>query len=244
MAVPLRSLDPDARDRLAALAPRVTSPALARDRTLDVVEAFHDLLPGGLPCGSVVACTGPAARTAALLLVARATRQGAWLGVSGLTDLGVAAAGELGVALDRLVLVRPESTAGRAAGTDGDVLAAMIDGFDLLLLGGADRVRPAVARRLQARLRARGAVLVTVGEAGGFGGDLRLTARAAWSGLGDGHGSLRARHLEVAIEGRRLPRRRQVVVHAPGESGRVTPAPPPVAVLADRAVSHAPPPTG
>jgi hypothetical protein len=223
MALPARSLDPDARDRLAALTPRVVPSALARERVIPVHPALESILPEGVPRGSVVVCDGPMALSTALLLAAEATRQGTWLGVAGLPELGVAAAGEIGVALERMVLVRDIETVGDEQ--CGHALAALIDGFDLVMLGSAARIRTGTARRLHARLRARGAVMVVVGAPGAFPGDLRVAARSTWFGLGHGHGSLRSRRVEVTVDGRRIPRPRRLDVWVPDPSGEIAAAP-------------------
>ncbi|CAB4365222.1 unannotated protein [freshwater metagenome] len=215
---------------LAALAEKgVVSGAVARERTLPVLAPFVDLLPhGALQRGSVVGCHGVAGVSLAIALAAGPSAEGAWVGVAGLPGLGVAAAVELGVAADRLVLVN-EPTGSGADGTRFDdarwaeVLAAMIDGFDVLVLGpGTERVRAGTARRLMARLQARGAVAIVVGapDAGPFGTDLTLQADSSqWQGLGDGHGVARGRRSVVQVAGRRVPRPRRAPLWLPGADG-------------------------
>jgi hypothetical protein len=222
----------------------VLSGAAARERTLPLLAAFAALVPqAALQRGSVVACDGPAAVTLALALAAGPSQQGAWVGVVGLSSVGLAAAGELGVVLQRLVaVVEPlptaaaadpaAPTAGPAAVAGrfdderwGDVLAAMVDGFDVLLLGpGAQQVRPATARRVLARAQARGAVVLTVG-APVFGADLRFEATGAtWIGLGAGHGVAQGRRAVVQLSGRRVPRQRLAELWLPDAAGQVQPA--------------------
>jgi putative ABC transport system permease protein len=97
-----------------------------------------------------MAATGSAALVLALL--AEAT-QGRLMGrVTGMPDLGVAAAAELGVDLDRLALI-PDPGAELVA-----VLSALIDGFDLVVLGpvAPHGVQPQLARRLAGWVRNRG----------------------------------------------------------------------------------------
>ncbi|HYZ09141.1 MAG TPA: hypothetical protein VE709_11300, partial [Pseudonocardiaceae bacterium] len=73
-------------------------------RPYPVHAPLAPLLPGGgLRRGSVVAVRGSTALLLALL--AAATTQGAWAAVVGIGDLGVLAAAEAGVAVQRLVLV-------------------------------------------------------------------------------------------------------------------------------------------
>jgi len=231
-----RRLDPDARDRLAALSPRVAAGQLAAERALPVHEALSSLLPQGLVRGSTIGCEGRGAPSAALLAAAAASRSGSWLGVVGLPVLGVQACAEAGIALDRLVLVREplERDGGRGWDDDtwGQVLGALVDGFDIVVLGAAARLRPGTARRVQSRLSSRGAVLVVVGAPGALSCDVRVAARSSWHGLGAGHGHLRARRLELVVEGRRVPRPRRGALWFPDAEGRIVPCAPDVASVA------------
>lgn len=103
--------------------------ALAGERTLPVASAFHELLPDqGLRRGSTVACTGLASWSVGVALAAEAVAAGSWMAAVDLPAIGVEAAAELGVALDRLVRVDTRATSSWA-----DVVAAAVDGFDLVL---------------------------------------------------------------------------------------------------------------
>jgi len=217
MAVPTASAVPTA---MAG----VVSGAVAHERTLPVLPAFTPLLATGVQRGSVVACTGMAGVSLALSVAAGPSQAGSWVGVAGLPELGLAAAAEMGIALERLVQVVEPASDRWSDGQWGDLLAALVDGFDIVLLGhGARRVRPAVARRVVARLQARGAVLVAV-DAPVFGGDLRLAATdVAWEGLGDGHGVARSRRVTVCLEGRRVPRPRHAELWLPAHDGQLRP---------------------
>ena len=195
----------------------------ARSRTLPLIEAFASLVPGAtVQRGSTIGCSGPAAVSVALAVAAGPVAEGAWIAVAGLPALGVRAAVELGVAVERLVLVA-EPPGGLDEGRWADVVAAMIDGFDVVLLGpGARRIRPAVARRLRTRVQSRGALLVTVGQFEGFGSDLQLlTGGIEWEGLGEGHGVARARQVEVELHGRRVPQARRATWWLPDANGAV-----------------------
>lgn len=209
----------------------VLSGAAAQQRSLPVLAAFGELLPSAaVQRGSVVGCAGAAAVSLALAFAAGPSQAGAWVGVAGLPQVGVAAAVELGVAPQRLVMVsQPAQRFDEARWAE--VLAAMIDGFDVVLVGPeAQGVRAATARRLLARLQSRGAVMVTVAApsaepgAGPFGADLRMEAAGvAWEGLGDGHGVARSRRAEVHLSGRRVPRPRRAELWLPGPDGTVEP---------------------
>ena len=209
---------------LAELAERgVLSGVVARERTLAVLPVFESLLPGAtLQRGSVVSCEGSAAATLALALAAGPSQAGAWVAVAGFPDIGLAATDELGVVPARLVMVA-EPTDGFNDATWADVLAAMIDGFDVLLLGpGTLRVRASTARRLVARAQARGAVIITVGANAAFAGDLRFeTSQTSWQGLGEGNGVAHGRRALVQLTGRRVPRPRQTELWLPASNGGV-----------------------
>lgn len=206
---------------LARLAGRARPVALAGERTLPVLDALAPLLPeGGLRRGTTATATGATGATSlALALVAGGSQAGSWVAAVGLPALGLAGAAEVGVALPRLVLVAEPRPADWPT-----VVAALLDAVDLVLVRPSHRVRPTDARRLAARARERGTVLVQAGGRAGFeGADLRLAVLGAtWSGLGEGHGHLRARRLEVEVGGRReLARPRRTGLWLPDEQGRV-----------------------
>lgn len=208
----------------------------AHELTLPLLPAFGGLVPGAVvQRGSVVGCEGPAAVSLSLALAAGPSQQGAWVAVAGLPGLGLAAAAEAGVVLGRLVQVAAPQGSGPAGQQQGqkwgdqqwgDVLAAMIDGFDVVLLGpGTQGVKPGTARRLVARLRARGAVAITV-AAPVFGADLCFrAANPRWTGLGQGHGVAQGRRVVVELTGRRVPRARRAEMWLPAADGRMCPLP-------------------
>jgi hypothetical protein len=184
------------------LAGRAQPVALAGERRLPVLPALRSLLPDGLRRGSVVVVEG--ATSLAMALLAAASAEGSWCAAVGLPSLGMAAAGELGVTLDRFPLVaapRPGSGPGGWAW----VVAALLDAFDVVLAGGpsAPSCRAADARRLTARVRERGAVLVVASPRWPESPAVRLTVAAStWDGPGRGEGRLRGRRLEVVATGR------------------------------------------
>src|SRR6266511_2522533 len=156
---------------LEDLAQRVRPVTLAGEQLLPVPRALEPLLPDrGLRRGGTVAVDGSLAL--ALALVAGASAAGSWVVAVGLPDLGVVAAAEAGIVLERLALV---PRAGAAAW--GTVVAALLDSIDVVLVRPPPRLPAAVA--------------------------LRLAATASqWEGLGQGHGRLEARKVEVAAAGR------------------------------------------
>ena len=88
---------------LDELAIRTKPLVLARDEQLPVLEGLADLFPGGaLRRGSTVVVNSP---SLALAVLAASSQAGSWSAVVGQPDLGLVAAAELGVVLDRLALV-------------------------------------------------------------------------------------------------------------------------------------------
>lgn len=205
---------------LREIAGRVAPVALAGDQLLPVPDDVAALLPRrGLRRGSVVAVGGASgATTLALRLVASASAAGSWVGLVGLADAGVVAAAELGIDLARLAVV-PD--AGPQWAT---VTAALLDALDLVIVRPPGQVRGADARRLAARARERGAVLLVV-RGTTDAADVRLEVSASrWQGLGEGHGVLGRRVIDVVAGGRGAAARpRRVAVELDRTDGRPRP---------------------
>lgn len=216
---------------LAELAGRVRPTDLARDLRLPVLPALEPLLPGaGLRRGTTVAVAArpgvTGATSLALALAAGASRAGSWVAAVGLGSLGLVAADELGLSLERLVVV---ADPGRERGGWASVVAALVDGFDVVLVAAGGRLRAPDARRLVARVRERGSVLLAVGgDLPGERSPLRLAVTSSsWQGLGDGWGYLRGRRVAVAVEGRgEAARGRRAELWLPGPDGTVAPVEP------------------
>ena len=172
----------------------VSPEAAVSDRFLPVPDALVPLVPfGGLRRGSAVRVEGS---TSLLLgMAAAACRDGAWCAVVGMPDLGLAAAAELGLPLDRVALV-PKPGADSPA-----VLGAAVDGFDVVVLGDVPHLVERDRRQIASRLRHREAVLLTAGAWPGVELVLSVT-ESRWSGVGQGYGSLRGRDLTVRVGGR------------------------------------------
>ena len=161
---------------------------------LPVASDVRHLLPGGvLRRGRTVVVTG--SRSLLLALLSRASASGAWVAVVGLPVLGLVAAAEAGVDLDRLALV-PDP------GLDAPVaLAALLDGMDVVVVGPGVALTGADRRRLQARARERGTVLVAGTAWPGAHVVLDATPEG-WSGAHAGSGWLRRQHVVVERTGR------------------------------------------
>lgn len=235
--------DSPSREELREIAGRGQAIVPAAARVLPVLPALSGLLPeGGLRRGSVVSVAG--ATSLALALVAGASAAGSWCAAVGLSSLGLVAAAELGVALERFPLIAAPPRARGAVGWS-TVVAAVLDATDVVVAWPPPDVRAGDARRLAARARERGAVLVLALGGGGAraspraavpwpeGVDVRLAvSRARWEGLGQGHGRLAGRRVEVVIGGRRSmarERRAWLWLPAPGGGVEVAPAPADVA---------------
>lgn len=171
---------------------------------LAVPAPLAEVLPlGGLPRGGVVSLIGASGSTS-LLLALLAAPANAWSALVGLPDVGLLAASELGVDLDRIVLV-PDP------GPDVlQILSVLADGVDMIAVVPPKVLPPSRLKVLNARLRQSGTVLLVAGR--WPGADLVLRSRIeGWVGLGQGHGRLRDRELVVEVEGRGAAGRRNSV---------------------------------
>ena len=163
---------------------------------LQVPAPLAAVLPRhGLARGSVVSLQGQG--SSSLLFALLSGPRSSWSALVGMPDIGMLAASEFGIDLDRVVLV-PEP------GPDVlQVLSILVDGVDMVAVTLPPRARPGPGRLrvITGRLRKRGAVLLSMGS--WPGADLVLTSRwQGWAGLGQGHGRLRERELVVDVSGR------------------------------------------
>ncbi|MGA2803707.1 MAG: hypothetical protein ABSF89_04850 [Acidimicrobiales bacterium] len=227
--------------------PRPVTGPLPAERVLPVLPELAGLFPGGgLPRGGTVllgpasvpdtllgsrgtpgpgpamASRRPGLTSLLLLLLAGTSSLGHWCAVTGLPELGLVAAAELGADLDHLVIIPNPGCEGRWQ----SVVATLLETVDLVCLAPDTPVRPVDARRLAARAREHCSTLLVLdactptGVARGFlsGGparpgramarwpgpsDLRCAVRESnWSGLERGHGLLSSRQLEAEVCGR------------------------------------------
>ena len=203
---------------LVALAERVSPLSLARERTLPVAEDFAELfVEGGLVRGRSLACSGPAATSLALALAAPAVAAGSWLATIDVPTLGLDAASEFGVALERVVAVHTGEHPDQQAARWPEVVAAAADGFDLLITRVPTMVSSGAVRKVANRLRQREVVMLVLGDPGTLSCDGVVDSHAVeWTGLGVGHGHLQHRRLVVEASGRRLHGRRRCRLALPG----------------------------
>ena len=152
-----------------------------------------------------------------LLLLVGTSSLGHWCAVTGLPELGLVAAAELGADLDHLVIIPNPGCEGRWQ----SVVATLLETVDLVCLAPDTPVRPVDARRLAARAREHCSTLLVLdactptGVARGFlfGGPARPgRAMARWPGPSD---------LRCAVRGRTGPGSSVVTVCSAPASSRL-----------------------
>ena len=187
---------------LAALRAKVQPLVGAGEAVLAIREDLQALLPwGGLKRGSTltVDCS-----SLLLATVGAATAEGSWAAFVGLPDLGFAAAAEHGVVLERTVAVMAPPFDQAAV-----VVASLVDAVDVVVVGPGVITRSSDARRLSARARERGSVLIAMDSwPEAVDVSLRVTA-SSFTGLGDGHGHIQSWLATVEAVGRGAAARRR-----------------------------------
>jgi hypothetical protein len=223
---PVKDRAPAVRESLAVLAERARPTSSSESQLLPVIPPLQGLFPGGgLRRGTSIVVAGDrvdgttSGLTLCLSLLGAASSAGSWCAAVGLTGLGAVAADDLGIDLDRLVLLpSPGPKWAEAA-------AALLGGVDVVVLCPPFAVRPAMARRLLARTRDRGAILIVLPGRAGWPEcpDLRLiVGNTRWDGIGSGDGHLRQRRVTVTATGRRSASRpRQRELWLPSMAGTV-----------------------
>ncbi len=172
---------------------RHSDDVLTGEGMLPVLPALRGLLPGGgLQRGSVVTSGDWGLLT--LALAAGAVADGAWCAVVGVPAMGVRAAAGAGLDPDRLLLVAEPGPGWP------QVVASLLDGFDIVLLRPPEQPTAQLRRKLEAAARRYGSVLVVAGDWPGAQYRL-LVADSEWTGIGAGHGRLRARKAQVSRPG-------------------------------------------
>lgn len=129
-------------------------------------------------------------RSLALACLGAAMPRGAWGAIVGMPDLGIEAARDLGVPMDRIALVPHPGRSWL------DVVASLAEAMPVVLAVSPGRVSPAEAARLAARLRQATSTLLVEGSWPNAATVVRQV-RAEWQGLADGDGRIAACSLLV-----------------------------------------------
>ncbi|WP_298252017.1 hypothetical protein [uncultured Arthrobacter sp.] len=158
-------------------------------RCMPTVPALARILPGGgLQSGSSYAVRNSA--TLAMALLAGPSATGAWCCVIGVPDFSAEAAQGFGINLERLILIPDPGSQWLS------VTAALVDVVSIVLVRTPEHLAPTEWARLKARLRQRGAALITLGSWKQSDSTLGV-AESAWEGLGAGSGHLRKRRMKI-----------------------------------------------
>ncbi|MCP3990341.1 MAG: hypothetical protein GY724_14790 [Actinomycetia bacterium] len=224
--------------KLRELQDRLAPVTLAREQLLAVPEPLQPLFPfGGLQKGQSVGFRGPGNWSLAMAMAGSLLGNDGWMAIVGVEELGLLSAAEVGVRLDRLLLIETPPSAQLAT-----VVAALVEVMGVVALSPHREVGHRDARRLTARAREQGSTLLLLdgGRHWPQALDLTITTKPErWEGVGQGHGHLQWRQLSVEAVGRRSSaRRRQVSVLLPGPGGSLAfvdpvPAPRPEPALVE-----------
>jgi len=198
--------------QLRELADRVKPVVLARENVLSISGPLAAVVPdGSLRRGSTLTIAGSGATSVALELVSGASRAGSWTALVGLHDVAPVAVLEAGLNPERVAFINPGQSARHA-----DVIAALVGAVDLIMVDARLSLRQQEIRRLGARLRECGSVMVVVmpgtdpltlrctGEIGSaWTADVALMVEAAsWQGPDRGHGHVQSRRISIETLGR------------------------------------------
>ncbi len=218
-----------------ALAPVTTgseaAPAADVTGSLPCDPQLRPLLPwpGGLRKGATIAAVGYTSLL--MLLLAGAMRDtSSWAAVVGMPQLGMLAAiQDHGIPQDRIALVADP-------GPDWpQIVAALLDGVDLVAVQPPPGVNPRIVGNLAARARQKGAILIPTQPTPGADLTLEVTGRR-WHGLREGGGRLKHCELHVQAVGRgRAARPTTAKVMVPGVPPKPTVIPPPAGLPDEQA---------
>jgi hypothetical protein len=185
-------------------APKVDHPVFALSPGLD--QLFPE---GGLRRGATYQVDTSASLLWALL--ARPTTAGVWCAVLGMPDLGLAAAEDMGVNLDRLILV-PHPGAQWLP-----VLSALIDVVGIVALGPLGVPSERQVGTLLGRMRDREATVLVQSAWPRTDASISVSQHH-WQGLGQGRGILHEHRVDITVHSRtrRTIRRCEMVIDAWG----------------------------
>ena len=164
---------------------RMQGPAVSR--TLESLSGLSGVLQ--IRTGEAYAVDSPSLATA---LVAGPSQAGEWIAFVGVPDLGLEAAAQFGIDLDRTVVVP------RPGELWLSVTAGLLDVATVVVVKPPVSVTAQQAERLKSRLRMKDAALVCWGDWPRSDATLTI-AESSWVGLGHGHGRLTARRVVVSV---------------------------------------------
>ena len=165
-------------------------------RTLPSLPGMAGVLQ--LRTGGAYAVDSP---SLAMALMAGPSQAGEWSAVVGIPEFGLEAAADFGLALDRTIVV-PEPGEHWLS-----VTAGLADVVSVVLVKPTSQVSDSQAERLRSRLRQKDAALICWGSWPRCDAEVFLSS-SSWSGLGQGHGHLRGREVEVSVRRGSAPVRR------------------------------------
>lgn len=206
--IDLQGIHKNALHTGAELAERLAQYRQSGYGPLPVGSVLSGLFPaGGLERGHIYGCRGDASLSLLYALIARATQVGSWVATINLFSLGLMSAREHGVALQRMLCIN----AGTHSPTWTQVVGACVDGIDVVVLH-APQCSLHDARRIEARLKTHGSVLIIVGDPGVFSPAVVLATRTTrWEF--STHAS--RRDVEVVATGRRVHGQHQCALTFP-----------------------------
>lgn len=181
------------RQAIARLQERIRSletPGV-EERVFPLSEHVQTLFPeGGLRRGVVYQCD--LVMSLVWTLLAEASSQGVWCALVGIPDAGLAAAEDMGVTLDRLVLVPHPGDQWLS------VVSALSDVVGIVVLGGVPAPSERTLSTLMGRLRERESTLL-VGSSWPRQEAAISVSQHQWRGLGSGHGLLQTHRMSVTV---------------------------------------------
>lgn len=184
---------------------------------LPLDPALEGLLPDtGLRVGSSYSISPSPSLLGALL--AAPSQKGSWCAIIGMPTIGVEAMSDLGVELERLILVPEPGPRWLTVAT------ALSEVIPIIAVHPRSRVADADIARLNARLRDRGCTLLVTAPWPQSEATIRVED-TEWHGLGSGWGLLSERTVTLRASGRRFESGRRVRVRMPTSLGRVDAAP-------------------
>ena len=188
-----RAVLAEAEARVAAR-PTSVQTVSGNSALIPVDSALAELFPhGGLRRGSAITVKG--STSLVLTLLAEASQSGSWVVAVGMPTFGLLAAHQWGINFTHTVVIPQPGTDTPA------IVAALIDGVDVVLLGEKAALTDSDRRRLLARARERGSVLISLQP--WPGADVVFTVtQVGWEGVSQGEGYLRGQRMRVVRTGR------------------------------------------